>query len=66
MHLIRHVADGIEQFGPLYGTWMYPYERFNSWICQRVLNRSSPEATVLETYRVCCLITFIAIELHRS
>ena len=52
MHLIRHVADGIQEFGPVYGTWMYPYERFNSWICQRVLNRSNPEATILETYRV--------------
>ena len=52
MHLIRHVADGIKQFGPVYGTWMYPYERFNSWMCQRTLNRSNPEATILETYRV--------------
>jgi len=52
MHLVRHVAEGIEQFGPVYGTWMYPYERFNSWLCQRVKNRAYPEATVIETYRV--------------
>ena len=52
MHLVRHVAEGIEQFGPVYGMWMYPYERFNSWLCQRVKNRAYPEATVIETYRV--------------
>lgn len=52
MHLIRHIAEGIQRFGPVYGTWMYPFERFSSWICQRVKNRTHPEATVIETYRV--------------
>ena len=52
MHLIRHIAEGIQRFAPVYGTWMYPFERFNSWICQRVKNRAHPEATVIETYRV--------------
>ena len=42
----------MQQDGPEYGTWMYPYERFNSWICKRVLNRAIPEVTVVETYRV--------------
>ena len=49
MHLIRHVAEGIQQFGPVYSTWMYP---FDSWISQRVKNRTHPEATAIETYRV--------------
>lgn len=29
-----------------------PYERFNSWITRRVLNRRYPESTVVETYRL--------------
>lgn len=53
VHLLHHVVAGIKQFGPVYGTWMYSFERFNSWICRRVLNRAFPEATVMETYRVC-------------
>ena len=31
---------------------MDAFERFNSWMCQRVLNRANPEATVIETYLV--------------
>jgi hypothetical protein len=59
MHLLHHIPDGLSKFGPVYGTWMWQYERFNSWICRRVLNRQHPEATVLETYRVyCCLLYF--------
>ena len=42
----------IRHFGPVYGFWMYPYERFNSWISRRVLNRRYPESTVVETYRL--------------
>ena len=45
----------MQQYGPVYGTWMYPYERFNSWICKRALNRAFPEVTVVETYRVSVL-----------
>ena len=52
MHLIPHIVSGIKQFGPVYGTWMYPYERFNSWMCRRALNRAHPEVTIMETYRV--------------
>ena len=52
LHLIRHVLEGMERFGPVYGTWMYAFERFNSWMSQRALNRNLPEATIMETYRV--------------
>ncbi len=52
MHLLRHIVDGMKAFGPVYGTWMYAYERFNSWLHRRVLNRRFPEATFMETYRV--------------
>jgi hypothetical protein len=40
----------IKRFGPVYSFWMYPYERFNSWISRRVLNRRYPESTVVQTY----------------
>lgn len=52
MHLMHHLVEGIKAHGPLYGTWMFPYERFNSWLHRRVMNRSLPEATLIETYRV--------------
>ena len=52
LHLMRHIAEGINKFGPVYGTWMFSFERFNSWMCQRALNRATPEATIIETYRV--------------
>ena len=47
VHLLHHIVPGIKQFGPVYGTWMYSFERFNSWICRRALNRALPEATVM-------------------
>ena len=42
----------VQQFGPTHSFWMYPMERFNSWISWRVLNRRYPESTVMETYRL--------------
>ena len=50
---MRHVVDGIRSFGPVYGSWMFAYERFNSWLHRRVMNRR------LETYRVCLLIMYM-------
>lgn len=51
-HLLHHIVDGIKWFGPVYSTWMYSFERFNSWLCKRALNRFRSEATIMETYRV--------------
>lgn len=51
-HLLHHLPMFLERFGPVYMFWMYPYERFNSWIIRRVLNRRFPESTVIETYRL--------------
>ena len=51
-HLLHHLPMFIRRFGPTYGFWMYPMERFNSWVSRRVLNRRYPESTVLETYRL--------------
>ncbi|XP_060083986.1 uncharacterized protein LOC132563249 [Ylistrum balloti] len=49
-HIMHHIVKGIKQFGPIYGTWMFTFERFNSWICRRVFNKRHPETTVMETY----------------
>lgn len=32
LHLQHHLLAFIRQFGPVYGFWMYPMERFNNWI----------------------------------
>ena len=52
LHLLHHLPMYIRRFGPLYSFWMYPLERFNNWIKNRVLNRRFPEATVMESYRL--------------
>ena len=51
-HLLHHLPMFIRRFGPAYTFWMYPFERFNSWIGRRIHNRHFPEATVVETYRI--------------
>lgn len=51
-HLFHHLPMFIKRFGPVYSFWMYSYERFNSWLTRRILNRRYPEATVIETYRL--------------
>ena len=51
-HLLHHLPFYISRFGPVYRYWMYPYERFNSWVIRRVQNRRYSEATVVETYRL--------------
>lgn len=51
-HILRHMVEGIAKFGPLYTTWMFPFERMNSWFTRRVLNRQYPESTIMETYQV--------------
>ncbi|XP_028515012.1 uncharacterized protein LOC110239599 isoform X2 [Exaiptasia diaphana] len=52
LHLIRHIVDGIKIQGPTHSWSMWMYERFNSWISRRVMNRKTPEATIMRTYQV--------------
>ena len=51
-HLLHHLPMYICRFGPVYNFWMFPYERFNSWVTRQVLGRRYPESTVVETYRL--------------
>lgn len=55
LHLLHHIVEGIRVTGPVQGMWMFPFERFNSWIARRVTSRRYPEATVMETYCVSCI-----------
>lgn len=60
MHLLHHLPMYIKRFGPTYNFHMYPLERFNSWISRRVHNRRYPESTVIETYRLFELSSFLS------
>lgn len=60
-HLLHHLPMYIKRFGPVYSFWMYHYERFNSWLTRRVLNRRYPEATVVATYRLCEWANFLEL-----
>ena len=60
-HLLHHLPMFLKRFGPAYSFWMYPLERFNSWIGRRVHNRRYPEATVIETYRLFEFTAFLSL-----
>lgn len=60
-HLLHHLPMYVRLYGPLRGFWMYPLERFNSWISHRVLNKRYPESTVIETYRLFEATSFLHI-----
>ena len=51
-HLLHHLPFYLNRFGPVHTYWMFPFERFNSWVIRRVQNRRYPESTVVETYRL--------------
>ena len=61
LHLLHHLPMYLKRFGPTYGFWMYPMERFNSWISRRILNRRFPESNVMETYRIFEFTFFLQI-----
>lgn len=49
LHLLHHLPMYLNRFGSVYVFWMFSFERFNSWISRRVLNRRYPESNVIET-----------------
>ena len=51
-HLIHHIVDGLKENGPMYGRWLFPYERANGWMTRQGLKKGSEEATIMETYVV--------------
>lgn len=61
LHLLHHLPMYIHRFGPVHGYWMYPMERLNSWISRRILNRRFPESTVMASYRLFELSSFLQL-----
>ncbi|CAC5363295.1 unnamed protein product [Mytilus coruscus] len=53
-HLLHHIPESYNDFGPLYDRWLYPLERANSWITRQILQHGHEESTVVQTYR--CLV----------
>lgn len=51
-HLIHHVVEDLARFGPMYGRWLFPYERANGWITRQCLRKGMEESTVMETYAI--------------
>lgn len=51
-HILHHVARKVSDYGPIYSTWMYPFERMNSYITRRANNRSRVERCIMETIQV--------------
>ena len=67
-HLLHHLPTYMKLYGSVYNFWMFPFERFNSWISKRTLNRRYPESTVIETYRLCEWVHFVEVskEFHEE
>ncbi|CAG2226719.1 unnamed protein product [Mytilus edulis] len=51
-HLLHHIPEGYEDYGPLYDRWLYPLERANSWVTRQILQHGHEESTVMQTYRI--------------
>ncbi|XP_076106800.1 uncharacterized protein LOC143075311 isoform X2 [Mytilus galloprovincialis] len=51
-HLLHHIPEGYNDFGPLYDRWLYPLERANSWITRQIVQHGHEESTVMQTYRI--------------
>ena len=51
-HILRHIAEKIIENGPMHASWMFPFERMNSYITRRALNRNKIEETIMETIQV--------------
>ncbi|XP_062584302.1 uncharacterized protein LOC134246058 [Saccostrea cucullata] len=49
-HLIHHIVDDLANYGPMYGRWLFPYERANGWVTRQCLRKGMEESTVMETY----------------
>ncbi|CAC5376590.1 unnamed protein product [Mytilus coruscus] len=48
-HLLHHISEGYEDYGPLYDRWLYPFERANSWVTRQILQHGHEESTVMQT-----------------
>ena len=51
-HLVRHIVEKITDNVSLYSSWMHIFERMNSWLTKRAMNRSKTEECIMETTQV--------------
>ncbi|KAJ8349753.1 hypothetical protein SKAU_G00248830 [Synaphobranchus kaupii] len=51
-HLLLHLPQSIRENGPMVSTWMFPFERSNSWVIRRALNKRDMASTIMRTYQV--------------
>nr|XP_023654008.1 uncharacterized protein LOC111836725 [Paramormyrops kingsleyae] len=51
-HLLLHLPQSVRENGPLVSTWMFPFERANSWVVRRALNKCDMASTIMRTYQV--------------
>lgn len=56
---MHHIVDGFRAYGPLYGRWLFAYERANGWITRQCLKKGAEESTVMETYAVSISFLFV-------
>ena len=55
-HYICHMVEKIADNVPLYSSWMYPFERMNSWLTRRAMNRSKTEECIIKTAQVTTIL----------
>jgi hypothetical protein len=60
-HLLTHLADQLEEYGPMREYWMFRLESFFGVQTQLIKTRSNPEANLMQTRS-----TIKAIELARG
>ena len=50
LHLHLHLKDCVIDFGPVYGFWCYPYERYNGILGSFYTNQRSIEAQIMRKF----------------
>ncbi|KAK9049567.1 hypothetical protein SSX86_031464 [Deinandra increscens subsp. villosa] len=50
VHLITHIVEEIKSCGPVFLRYMYPFERYMSFLKDYVRNRNRPEGSIVEGY----------------
>ena len=50
MHLHMHLADCIRDFGPVYGFWLFSFERYNGFLGKYPTNNRSVEIQIMRKF----------------
>ena len=52
VHLLEHIVEDIEEFGPAHGRWCFPMERSLCWLARQTRQKHYQESCIMKTYRV--------------